>query len=193
MTLPATIIDEMANAAAMCPLEFGEGWKPLSPYAITGRGNPMLAAQWERMCYNPTQCGIIPIKNTNHVENSTDWLDSYNLAYQYKDAPAGGADATTLPGFALYAVPVNGAKWKTGAWNFTSVIASTMHDDGWVATALPWVTSDGADGKIYTSMIWDVNGDICSGFYNCEDQATDCPNVYPSNYDCTTNSTCFAS
>lgn len=133
----------------------------------------MLAIDWERMCFNPTQCGIIPVKNTNH--DSSEASVNYNMAYQYKD---GGAPA-------LYAIPVNGAKWIEGNFPFSTVLGSDLSTDGWYASALPWVTSDGSTNRIYSSMIWDVTGAICTGFYNCEDWTANCPNIYPSNYDCT--------
>lgn len=140
ITLPATIYDEMSIAAANCKSEFGEGWEALSPYAVTGRGNPMLAMEWDKSCYNPTDCGIIPIKNTNH--DSTEAAENYFMAYQYKAAPPAG-DTSALPGFALYAVPLNGARWIEGNFPFDKVLGIGLSHDGWYASSLPWMTSDG--------------------------------------------------
>jgi hypothetical protein len=63
----------------------------------------------EQACYNPTQCGMIRMRNDGIAQTST---YDYYLKYIY-DA---SADTSVNPyaGQALTVMPVNGAKWFTG-------------------------------------------------------------------------------
>ena len=68
VTIPAAIYDWWMTTVydSQCQTTYGPDWKAFSVFASTGRNDMMKMFSSERRpCYNPTQCGLIRVKNAN--------------------------------------------------------------------------------------------------------------------------------
>ena len=151
-----------------CQNLFGSEWRAFSHWAATGRNDMLSMFNYERPCYNPTQCGYVPlgreVSNTNN---------KYYLNYVYDttkittDNPFGGQVRT--------AIPMNGAVWLSNLKDpFPKIIGSDLAAAGWYATDLPMTTINGVQG-IEVSLMWDVTRAYCTNFVNCPDpKAMEC-------------------
>ena len=92
MSFPANLFDWYITkeAGLACKDMHGEEWEAFSQYAATGRGNPIAAFDWDRLCYNPKQCGIIELTNPNMTSSGSSAgaamaaTSTWYMAYQYK-------------------------------------------------------------------------------------------------------------
>jgi len=171
VTIPAAIFDWWMTSYydSHCKSVYGADWKAFSKFASTGRNDMLMMFNTdEKPCYNPTQCGMVRMRNDGESQTST---YNYYLKYIYDAA----ADKSLNPynGEALTVMPMNGAKWTSGlTQEWSEILSEDVIAAGWYAESLPMETSDGVN-LIKPNVMWDASRAYCTGYVNCEDLEND--------------------
>ena len=153
VTVPAAIYDWWMTTVydSQCQTTYGPDWKAFSVFASTGRNDIMKMFSSERRpCYNPTQCGLIRVKNPSvpHTEEQNAYL---NYVYD----PAADKSINPMAGEVLTAIPMDGAKWISGLnYQWTEIFSENKIAEGWTVDEMPMLTSDGVN-PIQPALMFD--------------------------------------